>query len=158
SHGYLDFRILKDSVYTFPYIQNRLFFFNTPATGIKVKFSVFEGPQYHVRNISWNGNTLYTDKQLTKVLGFEKGDVFDRSKFEKNLTFNEGRGDITSLYENKGYLFFNVEPDIKVVSNDSLDVELDIYEGEIATINKVSFTGNTETHDNVIRRNLRTIP
>src|SRR5699024_11016221 len=63
SHGYLDFRILKDSVYTFPYIQNRLFFFNTPATGIKVKFSVFEGPQYHVRNISWNGNTLYTDEQ-----------------------------------------------------------------------------------------------
>ncbi len=157
-HGYLDFRILSDSVYTFPYTQNRLFFFNTPATGIKVKLTVAEGAQYKVNEITWRGNTLYSDEQLSQVLGFEKGDIFNRSRFEQNLRFKQGGGDITSLYQNRGYLFFTVRPEVEIVAEDSVNISLNISEGEIATINEVSFTGNTNTHDNVVRRNLRTLP
>ncbi len=158
AHGYLDFRITADSVYTFPYIQDRLFFFNTPATGIKVRLSVFEGEQYHVSDINWVGNTLYTDEQLSEVLGFEQGDVFNRTEFEQNLRFSQGGADVTSLYQNRGYLFFTAREEIEFVADDSVDVTINIYEGEIATIDEVSFTGNVETHDNVIRRNLHTIP
>ncbi len=158
AHGYLDFRVLSDSVYTFDYTQDRLFFFNTPATGIKVQLKVAEGPQYRVRDITWMGNTLFTDEQLSDILGFEKGEVFNRTKFDQNLRFNQGGQAVMSLYQNRGYLFSTVQPEIEIVAGDSLDITLHIYEGEIATINEVSFVGNTETHDNVVRRNLRTIP
>jgi len=157
-HGYLDFRITSDTVYTFDYTQHRLFFFNTPAKGLKVNISVHEGPQYKVRNITWDGNTVYTDQQLTEVLGFEKGDVFDQDKFDTRLRQNQSGPDITGLYNNRGYLFFNVDPQIDVVGQDSVDLHMNIYEDKIATVRRVSFSGNTKTHDDVIRRTLRTVP
>lgn len=157
-HGFLDFRVLDDSVYTFPYEQRRLFFFTNDATGIKVNIKVEEGPQYKVRDITWEGNTVYTNNQLTQTLGFEKGDVFNQKKFEENLNFSQSGNDVTSLYQNIGYLFFNVKPNVEVVAKDSVDLHMSIYEDEIATVREVSFTGNTKTHDDVVRRSLRTVP
>ena len=157
-HGYLDFRVTSDTVYTFPYTQRRLYVFETPARGIKVDVSVHEGPQYKVRDISWEGNTVYTDKQLTETLGFEKGEVFNQSKFDKRLNINQTGPDVTSLYQDIGYLFFQAEPNIEVVAEDSVDINVNIVEDEIAYIEEVSFEGNTKTHDDVVRRTLRTVP
>src|SRR5699024_10133131 len=56
------------------------------------------------------------------------------------------------------YLFFQVHPDIEVVAKDSVDLNMHIIEDEIAYVDEVSFDGNTKTHDDVIRRNLRTVP
>lgn len=156
--GFLDFRIMGDTVYTFPYTQRRLFFLTTPARGIKVNITVDEGPQYKVRNITWEGNTVYTDDELTQTLGFEKGEVFDQKKFDKRLNINQSGPDVTSLYQDIGYLFFRVEPQIEVVAEDSVDLHMSIFEDEIAHIREVSFSGNTKTHDDVIRRTLRTVP
>lgn len=157
-HGFLDFRIMEDSVYTFPYTQRRLLFLTNDATGIKVNFRVEEGPQYKVRNITWDGNTVYEDETLSQVLGFKKGDIFNQKKFQENLEFSQGGNDIMSLYQNIGYLFFEVQPQIDVVAEDSVDLHMSIYEDEIATVQEVSFTGNTKTHDDVVRRTLRTVP
>lgn len=158
SHGFLDFRITSDSVYTFPYTQRRLFVFTKPATGIKVNVSVDEGPQYKVRNVSWEGNTVYEDEKLTKTLGFEKGEIFNQKKFDKRLNINQSGPDVTSLYQDIGYLFFQVTPEISVVGKDSVDLHMNIYEDEIAHIREVTFKGNTKTHDDVVRRTLRTTP
>ena len=159
-HGYLDFRVLEDTVYTFPYNQNRLFVFNTPATGLKVNMRVSEGRQYKVRDIEWDGNTVYTDKQLSQILDLEKGDVFNQKKFDANIGTvpSQDGSDVTSLYQNAGYLFSQVRPDLEIVGEDSVDITVNIYEDEIATIKEVSFTGNTKTHDDVVRRTLRTVP
>src|SRR5699024_11163248 len=157
-HGFLDFRVTSDSVYTFPYTQRRLYVLTTPARAIKVTISVHEGPQYKGRNINWDGNTVYTDKQLTQTLGFEKGEVFNQTKFEKRLRINQTGPDVTSLYQDIGYLFFRVEPDIEVVGQDSVDLNMHIVENEIAYVKKVSFEGNTKTHDDVVRRSLKTVP
>lgn len=157
-HGYLDFRVTSDTVYTFPYTQRRLFVLTTPARGIKVNIGVHEGPQYKVRNINWEGNTVYNDKQLTQTLGFEKGEVFNQTKFDKRLNINQTGPDVTSLYQDIGYLFFRAEPNIEVVAEDSVDINVTLIEDEIAYIEKVSFEGNTKTHDDVVRRTLRTVP
>lgn len=149
-NGYIDFRIESDSVWLFSYQGDK--------EGIKVQLNVEEGPQYKVRDITWDGNTVYTDEQLGMSLGFEKGDIFDQSKFDQNTTINKNSTDITSLYQNIGYLFFNLFPTITKVGEDSLDLHFDIYEDEIATIRQVSFGGNTQTHDDVVRRTLRTVP
>ena len=158
THGFLDFQITSDTVFTFPYTQRRLLFFTNDARGIKVNINVQEGPQYKVRDITWEGNTVYTDQELTETLGFEKGEVFNQTKFSEKLEFSRNSSDISSLYQNIGYLFFNVTPEVDVVGQDSVDLHMNIYEGEIATIQRVSFEGNTKTHDDIIRRTLRTVP
>lgn len=126
--------------------------------GVKVQLNIQEGPQYKVRNITWDGNSVYTDEQLTTALGFEKGDVFNEEKYDQNVNFNKTSTDINSLYQNIGYLFFQAFPRITKVAEDSLDIHFDLYEDEIATIREVSFSGNTQTHDDVVRRTLRTVP
>lgn len=149
-NGFRDFYIVDDSVFTYNYKDDK--------QGVGVWIKVNEGPQYKVRNITWEGNTVYEDERLTEALGFQKGDVFNETKFEENLRFSQGNTDVTSLYQNVGYLFFQVQPNIEVVAEDSLDINLSIVEDEIATIDQVTFSGNTKTHDDVVRRTLRTIP
>lgn len=149
-NGYSDARILVDSVYVYDYKKNK--------EGVAVKLNIVEGPQYKVRDVTWEGNTVYSDEQLSSSLGFEKGDVFNEEKYEMNISFNKTNTDLNSLYQNIGYLFFNVMPTITKVAEDSIDIHMDIYEDEVATINAVSFTGNTKTHDDVVRRSLRTVP
>ena len=95
---------------------------------------------------------------MTQSLGFEEGDIFDQTRYDENLNFNKTSTDINSLYQNIGYLFFQAIPTISKAGNDSLDIHFDIYEDEIATIRRVTFSGNTQTHDDVVRRTLRTIP
>jgi len=148
--GYLDMRVLKDSVYIDEWRGDK--------EGIALDFEIHEGPQYKVRNIEWEGNTVYTDEQLTQTLGFEKGDIFNESRFNENVEFRQDNNDVTSLYQNVGYLFSQIMPDIKVVAEDSIDIHFEIIEDEIATIRDVSFSGNTKTHDDVVRRTLRTSP
>jgi outer membrane protein insertion porin family len=149
-NGHRDIRILQDTVYVYDWRGNR--------EGVSIDITVDEGPQYTVRNIAWEGNTVYTDEQLTQALNFYEGDVFNETRFEENLYMRRDDGDITSLYQNIGYLFFEVIPDIRVVGEDQLDLHFDIVEREIATIRDVTFSGNTKTHDDVVRRTLRTIP
>jgi len=150
NNGYSDVRVLSDSVWVFDYKKNK--------NGIRVRINIAEGPQYKIRNITWDGNTVYTDEQLSLSLGFEKGDVFNEEKYEQNISFNQNSTDINSLYQNIGYLFFQAVPVITKVGEDSLDVHFDLYEDEIATIRNVSFSGNTSTHDDIVRRTLRTVP
>ncbi|MTI86715.1 MAG: outer membrane protein assembly factor BamA [Balneolaceae bacterium] len=147
-NGYTDARILSDSVYTFTYDGDK--------EGVKVLINIEEGPQYKIRNINWDGNTVYEDEVLTQVLGFEKGDTYNERKFQQNLRGTESSVD--AFYKNNGYLFFQAYPNFTRVEGDSLDVYFEVYEDEIATIEKVSFTGNTRTHDDVVRRTLRTVP
>lgn len=149
-NGYIDARIVQDTVFTYNYKGDK--------TGVKVRLTLDEGPQYKVRNITWEGNTVYTDETLSASLGFEKGDVFNEQKFDENVSINKDNTDINSLYQNIGYLFFQAVPSIKKVADDSLDIHFELYEDEVATIQDVTFSGNTRTHDDVVRRTLRTVP
>jgi len=149
-NGFVDARILQDTVYTYDYKEDK--------EGIKVRLNIAEGPQYKVRNITWDGNTVYTDNTLSAALGFEEGDIFNQQKFNENVEYNQSSTDIYSLYQNIGYLFFRAVPTIQKVAEDSLDIHFDLYEDEVATIRQVDFTGNTRTHDDVVRRTLRTRP
>jgi outer membrane protein insertion porin family len=146
SKGYRDAEIVSDSIY------------NYNERKINIDFVVSEGPKYYFRNIIWTGNYIYTDKQLNSVLGITKGDVYNNELIQKKLTFNPKGLDISGLYMDDGYLFFQIDPIEVAVSGDSIDVEMRIREGEQATINEVTITGNTRTNDHVIRRELSTIP
>lgn len=153
-NGYIDFRILDDSVYTYEYKEGK--------QGIRVNMEVAEGPQYHLRSLTFEGNTIFPTQTLRQIMDMEKGDVYNQTKFQKNLGQWQGQGgpqtDIRTLYSNRGYLFFQAFPDIQMVEGDSVDIHITMTEDEQAEIRRVSFSGNTKTHDDVVRRSLRTIP
>jgi len=146
TQGYRDAEIISDTVYA----HND----NT----INVDFVISEGPKYYFRNIIWTGNYIYTDKQLSAVLAISRGDVYNKELIDRKLQFNPKGLDISGLYMDDGYLFFRC-PWVEVaVSGDSIDVEMRIFEGEQATINEVTISGNDRTSDHVIRRELSTVP
>ena len=120
--------------------------------------NVYEGPQYKVRNITWEGNTIYPDAVLNRALDFSKGDVFDYEKFQQNLHGNQAQTDVNSLYQDNGYLTFNAEATEKKVDTDSIDLDIKLQERNQFRIGKVNITGNTKTMDKVIRRELYTVP
>ena len=147
SQGYRDAEILSDS----------LDFYNNNQD-LAININIYEGPQYKVRNIIWEGNTVYPDEVLTQRLGFSKGDIYDYKKFQMNLRGNEKQNDVSALYLDNGYLTFNIEPEEKRVAEDSVDLTIKVEERKQFRVSKVHVAGNTKTMDKVIRRELYTVP
>lgn len=125
---------------------------------IHIKVFVDEGDKFYFRDISWKGNSIYDQAYLERVLGIEKGDVYNKDLLEKRLTFSLDGRDVSSLYMDDGYLMFRVDPVEKAIEGDSIDIEIRITEGPQVTIDRVIIKGNDRTNENVIRREIRTRP
>jgi outer membrane protein insertion porin family len=146
SKGFRDVRIVKDTVY------------KISPKRINIEITLEEGRKYHFREITFVGNSKYSSKQLSNILAIKKGDVFNQDMLDARLYMNPNGYDISSLYMDDGYLFFQVTPVEVLVENDSIDLEIRVSEGKQATINKVTVAGNTKTNDRVIMREIRTKP
>jgi outer membrane protein insertion porin family len=144
--GYRDAKIIRDSI-----VKN-------DDNTVSIDIWVEEGPKYYFRNITWVGNTKYSDDLLNRILRIRKGDVYDQSAIETALTYNPNGTDVRSLYMDDGYLFFDVQPVEVNVEKDSIDIEIRMREGKQATVNKVAITGNTKTNDHVALRQVQTRP
>ncbi|HSI89997.1 MAG TPA: outer membrane protein assembly factor BamA [Adhaeribacter sp.] len=146
SQGYRDAQIVADSVV------------RLSDDRIQVHVTVDEGRKYYFRDITWTGNYLYDEKYLAGILGIKEGSVYSKETLDKRLSYNPSGLDITSLYMDDGYLFFNIEPVEVLVEGDSIDIEMRMHEGAQARIKQVTVSGNSKTSDHVILRELRTIP
>lgn len=144
--GYRDAKIINDTTYL-----------NEDNT-ITIEITLEEGEPYLFGDISFIGNTRYTNEQLSSQLGIDKGEVFNQSILDSRLFGSQEGTDISSLYLNDGYLFFNATPVEIATNNNTIDIEVRLYEGEQARLNKISVQGNTKTQDHVIMRELRTRP
>jgi outer membrane protein insertion porin family len=147
--GYRDAQIVADTQYY------------TPDGNLNVDIKVEEGRRYYFGDIAWRGNTKYSDSVLNIVLGINKGDIYNLEVLNKRLGKQlspNGGADIGGLYQDDGYLFFQVNPIETRVYNDTIDHEIRIIEGPQATIRNVGIFGNDKTKDHVIRRELRTVP
>lgn len=149
--GYRDARIVSDTVY------------NTPSSKadqerLKVRVQVHEGQKFYFRNITFSGNTVYSDDVLRRSLRISKGDPYNKQLLEQNLQYNPSGTDISSLYMDNGYLFFRATPVEVAVQGDSIDIEIRINEGKQARIRNVWIEGNTITNDKIIMRELYTRP
>ena len=149
SLGYRDAVIVSDTQY---YV----------GTGnMNVDIKVDEGRKYYFGDIAWRGNTKYPDSVLTAVLGIQKGDTYNVETLNRRIGKQlsaDGGADISALYMDDGYLFFQINPIETAVYNDTIDFEIRIVEGPQATIGQVNIIGNDKTKDYVIRRELRTVP
>src|SRR5690606_22142204 len=140
--GYREARVVKDSVYFVS--DNR----------VAIDIHVDEGNRYYFGTFSWLGNTKYRSGQLDTVLNIKPGDIYDQSKLEQRLFMNPYGYDISSIYLDYGYLFFQVHEQEKNIHNDTIDFDIMMYEGKQATINKITIKGNDKTNDHVIYREI----
>lgn len=144
--GYRDARIVSDTTYS------------TSEELVKIEIQVEEGRKYYFGDVSFIGNTKYETELLESLLKINKGDVYDSKHLNERVSFDPNGNDVSSVYLNNGYLFSQVIPVEKSVSNDTIDIEIRIQEGRQATIRKVSISGNERTNDHVIYREVRTKP
>jgi outer membrane protein insertion porin family len=148
SLGYRDAAIVADTQYY------------STSGNLNVDIKVGEGRKYYFGNIAWKGNTKYSDSILNFLLGIKKGDIYNIDVLNKKLgkQLSPEGGDISGLYMDDGYLFFQVNPVETAVYNDTIDFEIRMVEGPQATIKNVNISGNDKTKEHVIRRELRTVP
>lgn len=149
SLGYRDAAVVDDTVYA------------TSNGNLNIDLKISEGKRYYFGDITWRGNTKYSDSVLTEILGIKKGDVYNQDLLNKRVGVQlspEGGEDISSLYMDDGYLFFRVEPRETSIIGDTINYEMAITEGPQATIKNITISGNDRTNEHVIRRELYTLP
>ena len=146
--GYRDARIVSDTL------------IKEEDGEIALKMNIEEGNRYYFGNISFIGNSVYTDQQLARQLVIKKGDVYNGILLEKQIADNTkpDADDITNLYQNNGYLFSNIDAVETKVYNDTIDFEIRIREGKLVHFDHITVSGNDKTNDHVIYRMLRTKP
>jgi outer membrane protein insertion porin family len=142
-HGYLDFSVVRDT------------FAVTPETGKGVlTIEVREGPQYRLGDVSIEGNTRFPTDYLRALVKVEPGKVYDQEDVD------ESTNQIKQAYNNDGYIYAQIAPQRSPHQGEPqvVDVAWQIREGEPAEVHRIVITGNTVTHEKVIRRNLYIVP
>ncbi|MCB9220572.1 MAG: outer membrane protein assembly factor BamA [Candidatus Kapaibacterium sp.] len=147
NEGFMDYEYLSDSVE-----------YDEDNQAVHITVNVKEGNRYYVRNITFEGNTVFPDEALIARLDFPKGEVYNKEKFMLNLNGNQEFSDALSLYNNTGYLQTRFAPQEIKVAEDSVDIVISTLEGDRYKIRKVIIAGNSKTKDKVIRRTLYTRP
>ena len=147
-NGYRDARILSDTV------------LNVNENNIKIKIKVEEGNKYYFGDIDFVGNSVYSDQALSRVLGIRKGSTYNGVLLRERIADDTkpDANDVTSLYQNNGYLFSSINPVEVSAENDTINFEIRIIEGKETFLNHVTVNGNDRTNDHVIFRELRTRP
>ena len=145
--GYRDARIVSDTV-------------KIDKNKIDINIALQEGRKYFFGEIDFIGNSVYSDAQLSRVLGLKSGDTYNGVLLRKRIadqTKPDGE-DLTNLYQNNGYLFSSINPVEVSATKDTIDFEIRITEGKPAYFNRITVKGNDRTNDHVIFREIRTRP
>jgi len=146
--GYRDARVISDTI------------IDADNTDLAIKLKIEEGNKYYFGDIKYLGNAAYTNRVLASVLGIKKGDTYNGVLLKKRIADDTkpDSNDITNLYQNSGYLFSNINAVEVSAENDTINFEIRVTEGKLASFNKITVIGNDKTNDHVIFRELRTKP
>jgi outer membrane protein insertion porin family len=142
NNGYRDAEILGDSLY-----------YDPEKKDLFIDITVTEGIRYFIGTVTFQGNVLFTEKQLRALLEFSEGDPFSQEEFDKTLGEKIG-----GAYSDQGYISAQINPIETLRGGDTLDYRFAIQEGQPFSIRKIFITGNTRTKERVIRREVRIRP
>lgn len=113
---------------------------------------VQEGEQFFLEGVEFKGDIIFPEAKLREALDMKEGDVFSTGKLQDGILA------ISDLYGDEGYAFANVIPRPDIKSKDrKVQLTLDIQKGEKIYWGEIKISGNTKTHDKVIRRELKFI-
>ena len=143
---------------------------------VQLRIPITEGNRYKIGNFTFEGNTVATGEALKGLFKVAEGETYSEKVIKKGL--EKAR----EVYGSGGYYEFVAYPDLKPRDmppmgngNDPaaagppasgpsvspsngqpvVDVVMRVTEGKQYFVNRITFTGNTTTRDNVIRREIR---
>ncbi len=115
----------------------------------RLTFKIDEGRRYRIGNISLNGMAEFSEHELRRGIRLRPGDV------AVYAAINQGSESIRSHYGNRGYVRTNVKLTLNADAETGVvDIQYEISEGSIGYINKIKISGNEQTKDKVIRREM----
>jgi len=138
--GYLDARVLKDSVW---YEKN--------LRDIHVEIRIEEGKKYYAGDFYFTGNRVIEKADLAGRVAMKRGKPFSKSKYEMTKMF------LSNVYREEGYLWVQLQDQFQY-RGDTIDVSFSIVEGKPAIVRKIDIAGNEKTREKVIRRELQVYP
>lgn len=116
-----------------------------------ITINVEENKKYYIGDISFTGNELFGSQYLKKLLALRSGSVYNQTEV------NESLNELIGAYADEGYIYASIVPS-ETVRDTIIDIEYVFHESFPANVNRVIITGNLNTRENVIRREIRTIP
>ena len=140
--GFRDAEIERDSLY-----------YSDDKKDMFIDIFITEGQRYYFGKVTFEGHTVFTANELQQQLLFKKGDIYNQEDFEKSI-----RENIQNLYYNQGYLFANIQPREIPVGQDTVDINIQINEGNVVHIKEIIIVGNTKTNEKVVRREFKIYP
>lgn len=141
NNGYRDAEVVTDSIH-----------YDPKKKWMYIDLWINEGNLYEYSNFSWEGNTLFTSEELSRALDVDSGDLYDYEKFQA------GMENIRSLYMDRGYLYFQINPQEIPFSTNQVRVNFQLQENYQVSVRNIDIVGNTKTKENVIRRELLIYP
>jgi outer membrane protein insertion porin family len=147
----VDDPVIEPEIYTF----RECYFWGpsktfTRKSELVIRINIKEGDQFRVSSVTWKGNELIPDAQLSKEIKLAKGDVFSREMLRQDV------GRIMDRYDSIARPFANVIPQFNIDQDKkTVAVQIDIQEGGEVKIGRIDITGNSKTRDKVIRREMR---
>lgn len=141
NHGYADARVDIDVTHS-------------KETGrIIIRIKAERGEIYHIGNVTFSGNSLYSNKEIEKALIIHKGDVYSPEEIRNAVQ------DLKDLYGKKGYIEANIQYSLFLSrSSPEYNVHFDIEENEQYKIGVIKVLGNKSTKTKVILRESLLVP
>jgi len=120
--------------------------------GLRVKVSVYEGPQFSVGALDVVGDETVDLEALRKQLKLSERAVFNRSFLTADVEALE------RYYTDRGFYFAKVEPLTRLDAEQrSVDVQFHVEKGPLYFIRHIDVAGNTRTVDPVVRKEMRIV-
>ncbi len=114
-----------------------------------ISLDIEEGQQYYVGKVDIEGDLLFSKDALMELIEAKTGDLFKRSAIEKSI------GALRSKYTDIGYAFAEVTTATPTdQTRRIIDLHFKVKKGKLAYFEEIVFTGNENTRDKVIRREL----
>ena len=118
--------------------------------GADLVYSISEGKRYTIKKISTNVDPVF-DKNiffpLNKVFQKYIGDYYSPFKIKKILE------ELDELIDNNNLQF--VEHNVQeIIEEDTINIVLNVFEGDKTLVERINITGNTVTNEDVVRGEL----
>ncbi|MBN2543042.1 outer membrane protein assembly factor BamA [bacterium] len=138
--GYITVEITRDTIW-----------YDETGENMYIRLFINEGVQYRFGKVNVEGNTILATDKITDAITFDENDIFSSSKYDESIA------NVYFIYQEEGYIFTQILDD-KILEDGIVTVNLKIFEGDQAKINRMKITGNTRTFEKVIRREFALYP
>jgi outer membrane protein insertion porin family len=139
NQGYLEFTIDSTQVSISP-----------DKKDIFLTVNLTEGNKFTVTDVKLAGELIVPEEELRALIQLKKGDVFSREKLTETTKL------ISDRLGNEGYAFASINP-VPETNRAKNEVAFTLYvdPGKRVYVRRISIFGNTNTRDEVIRREMR---